>query len=75
MPVLLIHGERDRDISPRHSVILAHAAPDHVQLWLVPNSGHTGAWAAAHQEFESRVGEWLQTHPRVSAPSSVTLSQ
>jgi dipeptidyl aminopeptidase/acylaminoacyl peptidase len=75
VPVLLIHGERDRDISPRHSLILAHAAQDHVELWLVPNAGHTGAWAAAHNEFESRVAAWFQTHPRVAAPSSVTLSQ
>jgi dipeptidyl aminopeptidase/acylaminoacyl peptidase len=75
VPVLLIHGERDREISPRHSLILAHAAPDHVQLWLVPGAGHTGAWAAAHQEFESRVAAWFQTHPRVAAPSSVTVSQ
>lgn len=38
VPVLLVHGELDRSISPRHALILAKAAPDHVQLWLVPNA-------------------------------------
>src|SRR5262249_51659839 len=36
VPILLIHGENDHNISPRHSIILASAAPDHVQLWLAP---------------------------------------
>jgi uncharacterized protein len=69
VPVLLIHGERDRNISPRHSMILAKAAPDHVQLWLVPNAGHTMAWSAAHQEFEARVLGWFQTHGRMAQQS------
>lgn len=64
-PVLLIHGLEDRNIDPRHSVILAHAAPDHVQLWLVPHAWHTGAWSAAHQEFETRVLGWFKEHGRV----------
>jgi dipeptidyl aminopeptidase/acylaminoacyl peptidase len=62
VPVLLIHGDEDRNVSPRHSMILARAAPDHVQLWLVPGAAHTGAWAAAHQEFESRVLKWFKVH-------------
>jgi dipeptidyl aminopeptidase/acylaminoacyl peptidase len=74
VPVLLIHGERDRSISPRHSVILAKAAPDHVQLWLVSNAGHTMAWSAAHQEFETRVLGWFQTHGR-TAPQSAAARQ
>src|SRR5215472_9771501 len=66
VPVLLIHGAEDHNISPRHSMILAHASPDHVQLWLVPGAAHTGAWAAAHQEFESRILEWFNVHKAVS---------
>lgn len=62
VPVLLIHGTNDQSISPRHAEILAAAAPNHVQLWLVPNAGHTMAWASAHQEFESRVLEWFRDH-------------
>jgi uncharacterized protein len=63
VPVLLIHGARDRSISPRHAMILAKADPDHAQLWLVPNAGHTMAWAASHQEFEDRVLGWFSLHP------------
>jgi pimeloyl-ACP methyl ester carboxylesterase len=66
VPVLLIHGEADRSISSRHSELMAHAAPDHVQLWLVPNAGHTQAWAAAHQEFETRLLEWFASHGPVA---------
>jgi dipeptidyl aminopeptidase/acylaminoacyl peptidase len=66
VPVLLIHGEEDHNISPRHSVILAKAAPEHVQLWLVPNAYHTGAWAAAHQEFEERVLGWFEKNQEIA---------
>ena len=62
VPILLIHGERDGSISPRHSMMLARSAPGHVQLWLVPNAGHTMAWATAREEFESRVLNWFELH-------------
>ncbi|HVG91534.1 MAG TPA: alpha/beta fold hydrolase [Alphaproteobacteria bacterium] len=63
VPVLLIHGEADRSIAAWHSQRIANAAPDHVELWLVPHAGHTMAWAAAHQEFESRLLGWFESHP------------
>ncbi len=66
VPVLLIHGERDINISPRHGFILANAAPDRVQLWIVPNAGHTMAWAADHQGFERRVLGWFEQHQQKS---------
>jgi uncharacterized protein len=65
VPVLLIHAEADRSISPRHSQWMANASPDHVQLWLVPHAGHTMAWAAAHLEFESRLLGWFGSHQRL----------
>ena len=64
VPVLLIHGEADRNISPRHSQLIAAAAPDHSELWLVPHAGHSMAWAAAHREFEGRLLGWFETHQR-----------
>jgi len=67
VPVLLIHGAKDRSISPRHGLILATAAPDRVQLWIVPNAGHTMAWSADHQGFEQRVLGWFEQHQRVMA--------
>ena len=62
VPVLLIHGEADKSIAPRHSQLIAKAAPDHVELWLVPHAGHTMAWAAAHDAFESRLLGWFAQH-------------
>jgi len=64
-PVLLIHGANDATIAPYHSQILAQAAPDHVQLWLVPHAGHTMAWAAAHREFEQRLLAWFAQHQKL----------
>src|ERR1051326_1020287 len=64
-PVLLIHGANDISILAYHSQLIAQAAPDHVQLWLVPNAGHTQAWRAAHQEFESRVLGWFASHRKI----------
>jgi dipeptidyl aminopeptidase/acylaminoacyl peptidase len=69
VPVLLIHGEADRNIAPRHSRLIATAAPDHVELWLVPHAGHTMAWATAHQEFESRLLGWFWTHGKQQGPA------
>src|SRR6184192_365784 len=40
IPVLLIHGEDDINILPRHSRILVRADPAHAQLWLVPRAQH-----------------------------------
>jgi fermentation-respiration switch protein FrsA (DUF1100 family) len=71
VPVLLIHGENDHEISPRHSIILAGAAHDHIAIWLVPNAFHTGAWLAAHQEFEDRVLAWFVGHSAISRFSPI----
>ncbi|HEU5414354.1 MAG TPA: alpha/beta fold hydrolase [Candidatus Angelobacter sp.] len=62
VPVLLIQGAQDQSIRPKHAEILANAASDHAQLWMVPFAGHTMAWTAAHQEFEARVTAWFEEH-------------
>jgi uncharacterized protein len=76
VPVLLIHGGDDRNIAPRHSQLIAAAAPDHVALWLVPHAGHTMGWAVAHREFEGRLLGWFASHsqPRrnIVNPAAVT---
>jgi hypothetical protein len=73
VPVLLIHGEDDRNIVPLHSQLIAAAAPGHVELWLVPNAGHTMAWSAAHREFEDRLLGWFETHNRAEDQDRTTL--
>jgi dipeptidyl aminopeptidase/acylaminoacyl peptidase len=62
VPVLLIHGRDDKNIAPRHSQLIAAAAPNNVALWLVPHAGHTMAWAAAHGEFEDRLLGWFASY-------------
>ena len=73
VPVLLIHGTDDQVINFHHSEILAHAAPNHVQLWLVPHAWHTGAWSAAHDEFESRVLHWFEDHRGVGVAAATRI--
>ena len=65
-PVLLIHGEADINILPRHSRILARANPAHSQLWLVPGARHGGAASVAPQESWFRVLTFLAQHDSVS---------
>lgn len=62
IPVLLIHGEDDINILPRHSRILVTANPAHVQLWLVPRAQHGGAVGVAPEEFWFRVLGFLAQH-------------
>jgi len=61
-PVLLIHGLADTNIYPEHSRILAARNPRAVTLWLVPGAVHTQAFAAAPDEFRTRVLGWFASH-------------
>jgi fermentation-respiration switch protein FrsA (DUF1100 family) len=54
VPVLLIHGDADRNTPPYHAAALARAAP-RATLWLVPGAGHTFAWRTAPQEYPRRI--------------------
>jgi fermentation-respiration switch protein FrsA (DUF1100 family) len=54
VPILLIHGDADRNTPPYHAAALARAAP-RATLWLVPGATHTAAWRAAPQEFPRRI--------------------
>ena len=74
VPVLLIHGQDDRNISSRHSQLIAAAAPGHSALWLVPYAGHTMAWSAAHHEFEIRLLGWFSSHGHPAHDNAVTSS-
>ena len=65
IPVLLIHGLKDRNIPSYHSDLIQAKNPASVVVWKVPNAVHTQAYKAAPQEFERRVLEWFAGH---SAP-------
>ncbi len=60
-PILLIHGLNDTRTPPYNSERLARANPND-PLWLVPNALHTGASAAAPEEFRRRVFGWFGEH-------------
>lgn len=66
IPVLLIHGQIDRNIPVRHSRAIHGAAPQSV-LWEVPGADHCGAIAVAPQEFETRVLGWFDATGKHSA--------
>ena len=65
-PVLLIHGINDTNIPPYHSDLIKARNPAFVVVWKVPGAVHTGAHAAAPEEFNRRVLEWFAG--RASAP-------
>ena len=60
-PILLIHGLNDRRTPPSKPVRLERANPRN-SLWLVPGASHTGAFAAAPEEFRRRVLTWFREH-------------
>ena len=70
VPVLLIHGQIDGNIPPRHSQRIQASNPKAV-LWKVPNADHCGAISAAPREFELRVLDWFsRTHVATAASAS-----
>jgi pimeloyl-ACP methyl ester carboxylesterase len=62
IPILLIHGLRDRNIPNYHSDWIQSHNPADILVWKVPGAGHTGAHAAAPREFEQRVLDWYSNH-------------
>lgn len=59
-PVLLI-AAGDVPDEQHAAKALRAAAPDSVQVWVVPGADHTGALQTAPQEWESRVIGFLDT--------------
>jgi len=57
-PVLLIAAGRVPD-EQHAAAALQASAPDSVQVWVVRGADHTGGLAAAPQEWESRVIDFL----------------
>lgn len=56
-PLLLIHGLEDIRVLPVHSQELARVRP--ADLWLVPGARHCKSWLTAREEYERRVGAFL----------------
>lgn len=63
VPVLLIHGDADRNIPVTHSRALAALNPHAVEYWEVPGADHTGTRAAAGEEnYRRRLLDWYERH-------------
>ena len=58
IPLLLIRGERDGIVSPRHSQELFEAAQEPKALWSVEDAGHIGALREA--KVRKRLAEFLR---------------
>lgn len=74
VPVLLIHGQADRNIPVRHSRTIAtgnHA----VVLWEVPGADHCDAQGADPEEFQRKVIAWFEENNRKSATSGIRSSE
>jgi uncharacterized protein len=63
VPILLIHGDRDTNIPPRHSRELHALNPQETTLWEVPGASHVAAMVTAPEEYVRRVVGWFETHP------------
>ncbi len=62
VPAMLIAGDADRNIAPRHVIAIMRTAPSQDVLWEVPNADHGGAVRVAGAEFERRVLGWFDSH-------------
>jgi len=63
VPVLLIHGKEDSNISVRHGERIA-ARNRQVVLWEVPSTDHCGAISTSGKEFAARVINWYESHEK-----------
>jgi len=57
VPLLIVHGDKDRYFPPEHARQLYSAAREPRELWLLPGMGH--AESACSQELIDRIGRWL----------------
>ncbi len=61
IPILLIHGQADTNLPPRHSERIKAASAAAV-LWEPADAGHCGASVSAPAEYERRVIGWFDSH-------------
>jgi pimeloyl-ACP methyl ester carboxylesterase len=59
-PLLLIHGAADRTVPIADGRRLAALAGPIAEHWIVPEADHSGAHAAAGQDYERRVTDFLR---------------
>jgi hypothetical protein len=64
VPVLLIHGTEDFNITLRQCKAILKNRSGVMELWEVPGAGHMGAFGREPEEFELRVTGWFSRYSR-----------
>ena len=62
VPILLIHGEEDTNVPPRHSKALQAIHSAAIRLWTAAATPHTAALSTHPEEFARLVLEWFASH-------------
>jgi dipeptidyl aminopeptidase/acylaminoacyl peptidase len=60
-PVLLIHGDADRNTPVYHARALAAAQPQ-ATVWIVPGAAHDGCWRAEPEAYPRRIVAFFRQH-------------
>jgi fermentation-respiration switch protein FrsA (DUF1100 family) len=60
-PVLLIHGDADRNSPVYHARALAAAQPA-AEVWIIPGATHGGCWRAEPQAYPRRIVAFFRRH-------------
>jgi uncharacterized protein len=68
VPILLIHGLKDRNLPPWHSEQIK-AEDKAAVLWEPAGAGHCGAASTAPQEYARQVIGWFESHPSGERPT------
>lgn len=59
LPLFIIHGTDDDLVPTEMSDVIYEAAGGEKELWLVPRTGHTNAFENHTEEYQERVGEFI----------------
>ena len=60
-PILLIHGDADRNTPVYHTRALARAQP-RATVWIVAGAPHAGVWRAEPQAYPRRIVAFFHDH-------------
>ncbi len=73
IPLLVVHGGKDRYFPPEHGRQLYLAAREPKELWALPEMGH--AESACSQELVDRMARWVDraTRQSAAAPDSTSI--
>lgn len=71
-PVMILGGKKDRHTPPEETRRIFEAAPEPKELWLVEGAAHVDLRDHAKEEYERRVGSFMERHLNRSATGATT---